>query len=578
MSRRLFIACLVMLMTVGAAARLVWLRADPPVEGSVGVIWHDEGAWIHNARNKVLWDTWRTDAWNPVFVAPVFTALEYAALSTFGVGTWQARLVPAVSGIVAVGLMVFGLHALAGRRAAIIGGALLSANYAFIMWNRAALMESTMTALLVAAWAAYTMADKKPVWGVVAGVAAAAAWFTKAAAAFLVAALVLDAIWMVGRPYWQRRHTRSTTEQERRIGLYVIAGLGISFVLVAVAFVWPHWTDYRFYNWQMSVARKPGYSLSDLATRASWLPLVPSIFSRMWLELVCAACGALGIVARWRSARPGERLLVLWVIIGLAELVVHDSGNERRYVMFIPAVIALAALAADRWLGRPRPSAIWESRMLPAVLGLVLVMGYLVAGSLVRPLFLAQIEAGDFKMAARLSAFIAVALAAGVYVWRARVCAWLVAPRVPHAALAAILVLALGGQVWQYVRWVPRRTMVNYEASVALGRILPEGTVVQGKLANGLSLENRIRPLFVGNGFGNYDDRLRREDARYILTYDLPSVGFESQRESGLIQGILDHYPRQRVIATFVVDETLVADRAALIDKFPNDAGPHARD
>ena len=47
---------------------------------------------MHNARNRALWGTWRTDDWNPVFIAPVFTALEYAAFAAFGVGTWQARL------------------------------------------------------------------------------------------------------------------------------------------------------------------------------------------------------------------------------------------------------------------------------------------------------------------------------------------------------------------------------------------------------------------------------------------------------------------------------------------------------
>ena len=47
---------------------------------------------------------------------------------------------------------------LADRRAARIGGALLATNYAFVMWNRAALMESTMTAFIVVAWAAYALA------------------------------------------------------------------------------------------------------------------------------------------------------------------------------------------------------------------------------------------------------------------------------------------------------------------------------------------------------------------------------------------------------------------------------------
>jgi hypothetical protein len=101
---------------------------------------------------------------------------------------------------------------------------------------------------------------------------------------------------------------------------------------------------------------------------------------------------------------------------------------------------------------------------------------------------------------------------------------------------------------------------------------------VHGKLANGMALGNRIRPLFVGNNFGNYADRLQRDDARYILTYDLPRIGYESSDGSGLIQGILDHYPARQVVTTFEVDETRMEDRAVLIDKFPNLSPAHARD
>jgi hypothetical protein len=110
---------------------------------------------------------------------------------------------------------------------------------------------------------------------------------------------------------------------------------------------------------------------------------------------------------------------------------------------------------------------------------------------------------------------------------------------------------------------------LNYRASIALGARLPAGTLVHGKLANGLSLENRIRPVFVGREFGNYADRLSRDDVRYILTYELPREGYESQ--PGLIREILERYPLRRVIETFDVDETPGPDRAVLIDK-------HARD
>ena len=89
---------------------------------------------------------------------------------------------------------MLGLSAVAGPRVALVGGTLAATNYIFVMWNRAALMESTMTALIVASWAAYAQSARRPAWGIVAGVAAVLAFFTKAAAAFFVAALALDAL------------------------------------------------------------------------------------------------------------------------------------------------------------------------------------------------------------------------------------------------------------------------------------------------------------------------------------------------------------------------------------------------
>ena len=128
---------------IALALRLAFPAADPPWNPSVGVVWHDEGAWVHNARNRVLWNVWRTDNWNPVFLAPVFTGLEYASFKILGVGTAPARAVPIASGLLAIGFLIAGLRVVAGHRAALLGGTLLAVNYVFVMWNRAALMESS---------------------------------------------------------------------------------------------------------------------------------------------------------------------------------------------------------------------------------------------------------------------------------------------------------------------------------------------------------------------------------------------------------------------------------------------------
>ena len=422
-----------------------------------------------------------------------------------------------------------------------------------------------MTALIVASWAAYASAERRPAWGIVAGIAAVLAFFTKAAAAFFVAALALDALVSIVASRW------APGRRDSRAAWMTLAGLAAAALAIGLVFVLPNWQQFQFYNWEMTVTRKPSYGLRDLIDRASWLPVVQDFFSRMWLVVVAAAVGILAVAARWRTSRPAERLLVMWVLVGLLELTVHDSGNERRYVMFIPALIALAALivASDRpWLPTETASASSVERWM--AVPLVLLLGYLVFGSLVRLAFLSEVRAGLFETTVRLSAALA-ALAAAVVMWKwAPLARRASAVRVPPLALAILVVISLAWNLSAFAAWARTRTELNYLASVDVGRALPEGTLVQGKLANGLSLENRIRPVFIGHGFGNYLDRLTRDDARYILTYVLPSQGYESQDGSGLIQEILARYPNHRTVREFDVDETPGQDRAALIDKFPN--------
>ncbi len=561
---RRFTALLFVLFAAGAGLRTLWLQADPPTTDTVGIVWHDEGAWVHNARNRALWGVWRTDEWNPVFIAPVFTALEYASFRAFGVGTWQARAVPAVSGLLAVLFVVVGLSAIAGPRAALIGGALASTNYALVMWNRAALMESTMTAAMTGAWAAYALAERRPGWAGAAGLAAVLAWFTKAAAAFFVAALALDAL------------VSLTRRADRRAGILVLAALAGTAVVIGALFVLPHWAEYTFYNWQMTVTRKPEYSLGAFVDRATWLPVVHGLFSQMWPVTLLAAAGLVAITLRWPDARPSERLLVLWVLLGLAELVVHDSGNARRYVMFIPAFIVLASswLAPRTAVPTPRDLT-WSQWLLTAAI--IPLLAYIVIGSALRPWFLEAIEAGRLSGVVRLSAALALVVGVAAASRLSRLRQWLASP--PSPAVAAAIVI--GMSAWHLATfsvWARDRTELNYAASRALAAMVPPGTEVQGKLANGLSLENRIRPLFVGNGFGNYADRLQRDDVAYILTYDLPRLGYESAADTGLIQQILEQYPSRTVVGTFLVDETPGVDRAVLISKFPRPRPPDARD
>jgi 4-amino-4-deoxy-L-arabinose transferase-like glycosyltransferase len=539
---------------LAALLRGLYPTADPPWRTTVGVVWHDEGAWTHNARNRALWGSWRTDNWNPLYVAPIFTGLEYASFAAFGVGTWQARLVPMTLGVIAVLALGCGVARVGGRRAGIAAALLLATNYVGTMYDRAAIMEGPMAAAIVVSWWAFAKAQDRPAWGGAAGVAAIAAYFIKAAAIFYVGGIGLTALAAIALP-------GAGGDRRRRAGLWTLAGLAVAGLVALAVFVGPQWSEYRFYNWQMSVTRKPTYDAQSLLNRVSWFPVLHDVLSRMWIVV---ALGLAAFVARalaWFTRPPAEQLLVLWVGVGVVELLLHDVGNERRFVFLIPALTALAALAlsSDRaivpvWLAPLRG---WQRL---AFVPLALYAAYVVSGSLVRLAFLYEV-----RPAVRGGAALAVAAVAAAWVFRQRLTAAARRPWTPAAALIVLAILVLGG-VGQYLQFAAGRSYANVEASRELGRRLAPGTLVHGKLANGLALENRIRPIFVGRNFGNYADRLTRNDVPWLLTYVAPRTGYEGP----VILDVLAAYPEHRTVWTFDVAETTSGqDRAALIVKGP---------
>ena len=561
---RRFAALLVLIVTLGAGLRFVFPTADPPWQTAVGISWHDEGPWVHNARNKVLWGEWSTDRWNPMYLTPVFTGLEYVALSAFGVGQWQVRTVSQVMGLLSILAVGLGVAACASRRAGIAAAALLATNYIWVMWNRAALMETTMVAFIAISWSAYTLAYRRPIWGVVAGASAILAFFTKAAAAFYVGAIALEAVIALaesaGPTRWRRPVTDEDNRQTSAAALWTLAGAAAAGTLFLVFFVVPYWQEFRFYNWQMSVTRKPTYGVHALVDRASWLPVIHDFFTRQWLITVAALAACFGLVVRWRSASGPDRLLGLWVALGMLEMIVHDVGNERRYIFLIPAFVVLAVLVLVRD-GRllPMAAAAVPARVRWLALPLVLYAAYIALGAIVRLPFLY-----DVRPSVRASAVAAVLVTLAAYASWKRLGPWLAGQSWTGGAALVIVGVLMAGDLAQFGQWAAGRTYKNVTASRLLGEWLPPGTLVQGKLANGLALDNSIKPIFVGRGFGNYEDRLTRTDTHYLVTYLTPWKGYEGP----VITDVLEGCPGWRILRTFDVAETAGGhDRAALILK-----------
>ena len=161
-----------------------------------------------------------------------------------------------------------------------------------------------MAAFMVAAWYCYVRAEASPRWGWGVGLFALLAFFTKAAAAFFVAAVGLDAVLTLV-------FATNRGDPRARGAAIVILSLVVFGVLALAVFVVPNWDEYWFYNVQMSITRKPSYDLESLVDRITWFPVLHDLFTRMWFTLLLAVAGALGLIVRWREASPAERLLGL---------------------------------------------------------------------------------------------------------------------------------------------------------------------------------------------------------------------------------------------------------------------------
>ena len=466
-----------------------------------------------------------------MYLAPVFTALEYAVFEAFGVGQWQARTVSAGMGLLAVLAVGFGAAACGTRRTGLTAAALLASNYVWVQWNRAALMEATMVAFIAISWSAYALAERRAWWGAVAGVAAVLAFFTKAAAAFYVGALGLEVRSSHRRPARAlgtasgcaagatASARRSPAPASRRR-----SGRSAASPLPAAC----SWCSSSFRTGASSgstTGRCRSPASRRTAPARSWTGC-PGCRSSTTSSPACGSSrcsrsrAGSGLLARWREASGAERLLGLSAALGVAELIVHDVGNERRLIFLIPAARRHGGAGADA--RRPAAAARRRTPVPPPRAGRAPARPV----RRVRRLRIHRAPRVSLRSPARASGSGPAppsSRRSALYASWPAAAAWLARERLTWRAAALVIVVLVAGDLAQFGQWAASRTYKNVEASRLVGEWLPPGTLVQGKLANGLALENRIRPVFVGRGFGNYDDRLQRDDVRYLLTYVYPS-------------------------------------------------------
>ena len=418
------------------------------------------------------------------------------------------------------------------------------------------------------------------------------AFFTKASAAFFVGALGArrgrSTLALAGVPARSRAlgppNGAGRPQRPRRPRVDARPGSRRRSASSPSLFVLPHWRDYRFYNWQMSVTRKPSLRPARRCIdRVTWFPILHDMFTRMWFVLVRRRCVGASGIAGALAARAAGASACCSSGSASAALELHPARRRQR------AALRLLHPGARRARGaraRPRrPIAAGRGRARAAARRALLAAAGRRSTRL-RPGRRRRADGVPGRDPAERAACGRLARRPGSC---RGVCAtWPLASRRPRlgrsrgrpaagAARSRALVVGVAtSSQFGAVGGRPDLQELRGLASSSAGA-LPPGTLVHGKLANGLALENRIRPIFVGRGFGNYDDRKTRDDVRYILTYIAPEPRLRARREPGhpgrarRVSGPAHHHDLRRG------GNRAGHDRAALIDKFGGDPGSPRR-
>ena len=377
-----------------AYARLSWSSA----------LLTDEGFYVHNARNLVLFHRLRTDQFNNALIMPLLHGLQVAVFTCFGVGVVQARSVSVVSSLLTLFVFFCALRRAFSPRVAWAGLLLLGLDPVFMLYNRLALMDTPACLPLVCAFYAWVRAEKsenkRGHWLVVCGACLGLAYTVRGLAAVVLPVPFLLLLGPVlrrgrvpgianprqesasvvgtrysGKPYAAVYVTFLQTGQQALASagrLFCPAGdlqspdfpplfaylAGLALVLGIYLFAWylPHHEEIArvnaYYLHHQLVPRNGHVLLANIQTAlvSRYRGAIPFLLKHSPVLFLLGGAG--GLLMRKRPHRQAERqssvyYLAGWFWILLVFVCIVDYAPSRYYVLFYPAMAGLAAVSLD---------------------------------------------------------------------------------------------------------------------------------------------------------------------------------------------------------------------------------------
>ncbi len=533
----LVIALIIMLRLVAldsdAYRRLSWSSG----------LFTDEGFYIHNARNLILFGRLRTDGFNNMLIMPTIHYLQVAVFYFFGVGALQARMISVVLSLLTLIVFYLALRLAFGQRTAVYGCLFLGLDHINLLYNRMALMDTPAAFVMVTAFYAWVAAnaclqrdaDRRTnvrllSWLWVTGALLALAYATRGLAALLIPApfaILCGSVRTIG---------------VKQTGVRCLA-IAVGFACVLI----PFWILWLAPN-RLELARLNHHYISVQLVPHSWAQamhnirdafvgnqrgLFPYLFRHSPVQFAlalfwCASTGAGLLSASNRTPESGSIraedgklvladsayrsvavLLGFWLIVFWLFMTCVNYAPSRYYVIFYPALAALSGVALVE-LDALRTSLMARSLVPRAGGAFLLFLGCLA--------LLEHFERPNI-LALTLVAALSVLLS------------FLVPTILKHQGGSKIesrrlaLALTMG---WAIVNagwlgnWLTHLTYTQRDADRWLARNLPTDSILFGAFAPGLCLNNHFQVVSVIDKLCNYKHPIEGHPAahRYVLILD----------------------------------------------------------
>lgn len=602
---------LVLLLIPIVLLRVIYLDSDayPRLSWSSALL-TDEGFYIHNARNLVLFGHERTDDFNNALLMPLLHFIQVIVFRWAGVGAVQARSISIALSLMTLLVFFAALRRAFGTRVAWLGVLLLGLDPVFVLYNRLALMDTPACFPLCAAFYAWVrggevrgevnrdnrgninsaadqqnmvprhtsinfqskilsdlvssrLVSSRYVWLFISGLCLGVAYVVRGLAIIAVASPLLILLIQMAQAVKDLRNTTAShlplLQKVRKVRL-VFAPLaafsaGLIFILTLYLIFWylPHRAELAFLNKYYVQEQLLPHSLyrlrkdvvdafvhpyrgvfpylfkhSPLLLLLGGLPIIGNLIVGLRLaerckqfrsyvntyreykdeckeeiaEIVEIDEGVTKLSSRslfktLLRALPDEReqhpfywaqsFLMGWVTIYLVFVCIVDYAPSRYYILFYPALAALAAVGLDRAanfrVALPVSLSKWFSKWMP-------------------------------NNIPKMSPVLLKALAY-------------------HQIITIVLCLWGGINFYWYADWLSTMTYRQRDADAWLATHLPPDSVLIGAAAPGLCLNNHFRCVNMIDHLCNYNRPVERfaPSPRYIVMLDQEAYYLENLKK-----------------------------------------------